>query len=181
MKKVAVLASGAGSTFKYLYDNLNSEVDFAFVGVDRKADVEILAKGFGIKVENVKQDLLSVIDKYTPDLIVLAGYLSMIPIDVVKKYSGRIINVHPSLLPKYGGKGYYGLKVHKAVKANNEKLTGATVHFVNEEYDKGCIIAQRFINVEELDLEEIESRVKFVEKRLLTYVVRELLEAESRC
>ncbi len=181
MKKVAVLASGAGSTFKYLYDNLHSEVNFVFVGVDRKADVEDLAKGLDVKVESVKQDLLSALDKYSPDLIVLAGYLSMVPLEVVRKYSGKIINVHPSLLPKYGGKGYYGQRVHKAVKANNEKLTGATVHFVNEEYDKGSIIAQRFINIEGLELEDIESRVKYVEKRLLVYVVRELLEIEARC
>ncbi len=180
MKKIVVLASGAGSTFKYLYDNLKQDVDFVFVGYDREASVVSLANNCGVKTINVKNNMLKTLKKHSPDLIVLAGYLSIIPKDVVAYYSGKIINVHPSILPKYGGKGFYGKKVHNAVKENNDLISGASVHYVNEEYDKGRIIAQRFVNVENLSALEIEEKVKYVEKRLLVYVVKELLTIEAR-
>ncbi len=176
MKKIAVFASGGGTTFKYLYDNLSDEFDFVFVGVDRKCGVEEVAKARGVHVENVKFNMLDVLDAYSPELVVLAGFLAKIPSQVVRKYAGKVINVHPSLLPNYGGKGFYGRKVHLAVKENGDSISGATVHYVNEQYDKGDVIAQRFVNVEGCSVDEIEDKVRYVEKRLLAYVVRELLE-----
>ncbi|PIE77026.1 MAG: phosphoribosylglycinamide formyltransferase [Clostridiales bacterium] len=181
MKKIAVLASGAGSTFKYLYDNLRGDVEFAFVGVDRKAAIIDIAKAYHLKLEWVKDGLLEILDRHSPDLIVLAGYLSLIPESVVKKYGAKIINVHPALLPKYGGKGFYGQRVHAAVWQNGDVVSGATVHYVNAAYDQGRIIAQRFVDVKGLSAAQIETSVKYVEKRLLLYVVKELLEIETRC
>ncbi len=181
MKKIAVLASGAGSTFQYLYDNLNGAVEFAFIGVDRQAAIIDIAKAHRLKLEWVKDDLLAALDRHSPDLIVLAGYLSLVPAAVVQKYGGKIINLHPALLPKYGGKGFYGRRVHAAVWQNGDVVSGATVHYVDEHYDRGRIIAQRVVDVKGLSAAQIENAVKGVEKRLLLYVVKELLEIEARC
>ncbi len=181
MKKIAVLASGAGSTFQFLYDNLKDEVKFAFIGVDRAADVANLAAANGLTVENTKDNLLAILNRYSPDLVVLAGYLSLVPSAVVEAYAGKIINVHPALLPKYGGRGFYGRHVHAAVAQNGDAVSGATVHYVNAAYDAGQIIAQHFVDVKGLAAGQIEARVKYVEKRLLLYVIKLLLEVETRC
>ena len=102
--------------------------------------------------------LLAQIKKWNPDLVVLAGFLIAIPEQVVKEYSERIINIHPSLIPSFCGVGYYGLKVHEAVLAKGVKVTGATVHFVDEGMDTGRIIFQKAVNVEEGDTPEILQR-----------------------
>ena len=89
--------------------------------------------------------MLQKIESVKTDLIVLAGYLKMIPLQVILNYKNRMLNIHPSLLPKFGGKGYYGMNVHKAVIESGESISGATVHFVNEKYDDGPIIKQEKI------------------------------------
>ena len=91
--------------------------------------------------------VLDLLKEYKADLILLAGYMKKLSSAVVKQYSGRILNIHPALLPKYGGKGMYGIHVHEAVISANEKVTGATVHFVNEVYDSGEILLQKQLKV----------------------------------
>ena len=111
------------------------------------------------------------------DLIVLTGYLKLLPQNVVKDF--LIINTHPALLPKYGGKGMYGMNVHRAIVENHEKETGATIHFVNEEYDKGRIIAQTKVEVYENDTpEDVSSRVQEAEKKQLIKTLNKFSEGK---
>jgi phosphoribosylglycinamide formyltransferase-1 len=116
--------------------------------------------------EEVDEELFIKLQKYNVNLIVLAGYLKMIGPKLIEKYT--IINTHPSLLPKYGGFGMYGMKVHTAVIENKEKQSGVTLHYVNERYDEGDIIRQSFVNVEEADTPEtLAKKVQDVEKKQL--------------
>lgn len=108
--------------------------------------------------ESFNQALLEQLKACAPDLIVLAGYLVVIPPEVIAEYRNRIINIHPSLIPSFCGKGYYGLKVHEGVLARGVKVTGATVHFVDEGTDTGPIILQKAVAVEEGDTPEILQR-----------------------
>ena len=118
---------------------------------------------------------LKELEKHDIGLIVLAGYMKMLPAEVVRKYRGRIINIHPALLPKHGGKGMYGLNVHRAVLDAGDKETGVTVHFVDEEYDEGEIIFQQSIAVEEGDTpESLMARVKELEHRVYPMVIGEV-------
>ena len=106
------------------------------------------------------------------DLVVLAGFLKMIPNDMIVDFRNRIINIHPALLPSFGGKGMYGMNVHKAVYNSSAQVSGVTVHFVDETYDTGKIIAQRCIDISDVSSpEEISERVLAVEHELLPYVI----------
>ncbi len=116
------------------------------------------------------------LSEWEPDLIVLAGFLKKIPDSVIKKYEGKIINIHPALLPKYGGKGFYGINVHKAVIESGDQESGCTVHFVNEEYDKGPIIDQKKVPVYSSDTPEtLAKRVLKMEHQLLPSVIKQLI------
>ena len=104
------------------------------------------------------EKLLEAVDSYEPDLIVLAGFLVVIPPEMIKKYENRMINIHPSLIPSFCGKGYYGLKVHEAALARGVKVVGATVHFVDEGTDTGPIILQKAVEVQQGDTPEVLQR-----------------------
>ena len=104
------------------------------------------------------EKLLEAVDSYEPDLIVLAGFLVVIPPEMIKKYENRMINIHPSLIPSFCGKGYYGLKVHEAALARGVKVVGATVHFVDEGIDTGPIILQKAVEVQQGDTPEVLQR-----------------------
>ncbi len=108
--------------------------------------------------EVFNQELLKAVDAYEPDLIVLVGYLVVIPPEMIKKYKNRIINIHPSLIPSFCGTGYYGLKVHEAALARGVKVVGATVHFVDEGTDTGPIILQKAVEVQNGDTPEVLQR-----------------------
>ena len=108
--------------------------------------------------EVFNQELLKAVDAYEPDLIVLAGYLVVIPPEMIKKYKNRIINIHPSLIPSFCGTGYYGLKVHEAALERGVKVVGATVHFVDEGTDTGPIILQKAVEVQNGDTPEVLQR-----------------------
>lgn len=126
--------------------------------------------------EEYEQKLLQILEQWQPDLIVLAGYLLKIPTAVIKAYEGKIINIHPSLLPKYGGKGFYGLKVHEAVINASESETGCSMHVVTEDYDEGPVIARRTVPVHPSDTpEELAARVLEQEHKLLPEVVHNFL------
>lgn len=196
MLKVAVLVSGGGTNLQALIDVIEQKAlqDVSITTVissNRKAYALERAKQHGIpsavivKKEYVTQEefaeaFLDLIDSYEVDLLVLAGFLLILPEQIVKKYENRIINVHPSLVPAFCGEGYYGLKVHEAVLARGVKVTGATVHFVDEGCDTGPIILQQAVSVEEGDTPELlQKRVmEQAEWKILPEAVR--LIAEKR-
>lgn len=125
---------------------------------------------------NFEDKLKKQLKEWEPDLIVLAGFLKKIPNLIIKEYKNKIINIHPALLPKYGGKGYYGLNVHKAVLESGDNESGCTVHYVNEEYDKGPIIDQAKVPVQSSDTPEIlAKRVLKAEHDLLPSVIKKLI------
>ena len=159
-KNTAVFASGSGTNFINIYNNSkhvnivllisnNSKCGAVAFAIKNKITFEIV-NDFKFPENKIKiyEKLLK---KYDIALILLAGFMKKIPAKIIKNYNNKIMNIHPSLLPKYGGKGYYGLKVHEAVLGNNEKETGATIHFVNEKYDEGLIILQEKIYIESGD------------------------------
>ncbi len=116
---------------------------------------------------------------WNTDLIVLAGYLKMIPKSTIRLYPEQIINIHPSLLPKYGGKGFYGMRVHEAVIQNQDTESGCTVHFVNEVYDEGPIIEQTRVQVLKDDTpEKLAARVLEQEHKLLPQVIKTLIQKD---
>ena len=174
MLKVAVLVSGGGTNLQAILDAIdNGTITNAKVEVvisnNKNAYALERAKNHGIEAlcispkdyesrEVFNQELLKAVDAYEPDLIVLAGFLVKIPEAMVHEYSNRIINIHPSLIPSFCGVGYYGLHVHEKALERGVKVTGATVHFVNEGMDEGPIIAQKAVAVEDDDTPEILQR-----------------------
>ncbi|BDQ02203.1 phosphoribosylglycinamide formyltransferase [Ignavibacterium sp.] len=188
MLRVAVFVSGRGSNLKAIltHTDLANLIKVIAVFSDKSdcAAFEI-AKSFGIETKVIGKgenkidtaDLLSVLKSYNLDLIVLAGYLKLIPLDVVKHFENRIINIHPALLPSFGGKGMYGMNVHNAVFNSSAKVSGATVHFVDPEYDRGKIIAQRCVDISDVKSpEEIAERVLKIEHQLLPEVIKAFAE-----
>ena len=171
MLKVGVMVSGGGTNLQAIIDGVHSGVITNAkleVVISNKKDAYALtrAKDNGIKAESVcikdyatrdefNKALIGTIDSYNLDLIVLAGFLVVLPEELINKYRNRIINIHPSLIPAHCGMGYYGLKVHESVLATGNKVTGATVHFVDEEADHGPIILQKAVKVHENDTPEI--------------------------
>jgi phosphoribosylglycinamide formyltransferase-1 len=174
MLKLAVLVSGGGTNLQALIDQMelgklpgvkievvisNKQEAYALEratqhGIPAEA---LVKKDFSSK-EQFDEALLCLIDHYHVDLIVLAGCLLIVPEIVIKSYRNRIINIHPALIPSFSGAGYYGLKVHEAVLARGVKVTGATVHFVDEGTDTGPIILQKAVMVEEGDTPELLQR-----------------------
>lgn len=127
--------------------------------------------------EDIDYELYSVLEKYDVDLIVLAGYLKMIGERLINKY--KIINTHPSLLPKFGGSGMYGMRVHTAVCEAKEEFTGPTIHFVNKEYDKGNIIIQTKVEVKDTDTPEtISAKVQAIEKIQLVQTLNRFVNGD---
>jgi phosphoribosylglycinamide formyltransferase-1 len=174
MLKIAVLVSGGGTNLQAVINSIeqgritNAAIE---VVISSKNDVYALerARKHGIKTsvispaayssrEAFNQALLSEINSLEVDLIVLAGYLVIIPELLIKSYRNKIINIHPSLIPAFSGIGYYGLKVHEAVLKRGVKLTGATVHFVDEGTDTGPVILQKAVEVREDDTPEVLQR-----------------------
>lgn len=121
--------------------------------------------------------LLPILKEKEIALVVLAGYLKLIPAFFVREFPYKIINIHPALLPSFGGNGMYGIRVHKAVFDSSARISGATVHFVNEEYDRGLIIAQRCVDIQNVDSpEEIAAKVLEVEHQLLPWVIKKIAQ-----
>ncbi len=153
---VAILASGTGSNAEKIiqYFSNNSNVKIAVIVTNNTAaGVLHVAKKNAVPAEVIsvkKEDAavyLKILQQYAIDFVILAGYLKMVPAGVIKQFPGKIINIHPALLPAYGGSGMYGMKVHKAVIEANEKESGISIHFVDEIYDNGEIICQKRIPV----------------------------------
>ena len=190
MKNIVVLASGSGSNFQAIIDAIQSGRirSAAITGlIAGKPGIRAAerAKSAGIPVKVLdgslpanqsEKQLAEYLEKWNPDLIVLAGYMRKIPDKIVRKYHNRIINIHPSLLPKYGGKGFYGSRVHSAVLEAGDRESGCTVHFVNEQYDQGDIISQVRVPVKSDDsVETLSKRVLLNEHQLLPDAIDKLL------
>jgi phosphoribosylglycinamide formyltransferase-1 len=127
------------------------------------------------------QHLLNALDDWNADLLVLAGYLKKIPDAVLEAYKDRILNIHPSLLPKFGGKGFYGMHVHQAVIDAQESVSGCTVHLVTEEYDEGPVLAQSKVDVLEDDTpQELADRIRPLEHALYIEVIDRYIDAKLR-
>ncbi len=171
MINIAVLVSGGGTNLQAIIDKIeNKKITNASISIviSNKKDAYALerAKEHGIKGicispkdfknrEEFNEVLLQTLDENNIDLVVLAGYLVIVPENVIRKYRNKIINIHPSLIPSFCGDGFYGLKVHEAVLARGNKVTGATVHFVDEGTDTGPIILQKAVYVQEGDSPEV--------------------------
>ena len=174
MLKIGVLVSGGGTNLQAIIDSIadgritDTSIE-AVISNNQNAYALKRAKAAGIPAECISpkdfedreafnRAFLDRIDSYKLDLIVLAGFLVAIPVEMVRKYAGRIINIHPSLIPSFCGKGYYGLKVHEAALKRGVKVTGATVHFVDEGMDTGPIILQKAVEVKDGDTPEVLQR-----------------------
>ena len=173
--RLAVLASGRGSNLQAIiehFDNLARErVAKVVLVASNRADSPALIRAATASIDIANFDgaddgtqLLELLRKFRVDLVVLAGYLKRIPPSVIREYAGRIINIHPALLPAFGGEGMYGARVHEAVIASGARESGVTVHLVDDEYDRGPIVAQWRVPVEPSDTpESLASRVLAVE------------------
>jgi len=191
LKNIAVFVSGGGTDLQSIIDAVQEgslKVNISLV-IGSKAGIYALerAKSVGIPVhvfckndyENLSamyEDVIFLLKLSKIDYIVLAGYLSILSPNIINAFEGRIINVHPALLPKFGGKGYYGMRVHEAVIASGEKISGATVHYVDEGTDTGKIISQGIVPVFPDDTPEtLQKRVLELEHKLLPQTLAELL------
>lgn len=174
MQKIAVCVSGGGTNLQAIIDAIgngtihNTEI-VAVISNKQDAYALTRAREAGIPAEYISpkdfagrkdfgEAMVAVLQKYSTDLVVLAGYLVIIPEQIISAYRNRIINIHPSLIPAHCGMGYYGLKVHESVLAAGNKVTGATVHFVDEKADHGPILLQKAVEVCEGDTPEILQR-----------------------
>ena len=191
-KRLAVFASGRGSNFQVILKNTISGYIFADIVllISNKQDAGVLeiARQHGIRTEVFepkkfadadafnKEILNALIDAHI-DYIILAGYLKMIGPEIVRRYSNKIVNIHPALLPSFGGKGMYGHHVHDAVFKHGVKVSGVTVHLVNNEYDDGPILMQKCVDISDLNSpEEIAAAVLRVEHELYPRAVKVLAE-----
>jgi len=207
--RVAVLASGGGTNFQSLLDrftgNADSPAEIALLIASRpgihsierarrsNVKVAVLPEHLRVPVRESREEdeaafILEELERAKADLVVLAGYLRLIPVGVVRAYWGRMINIHPALLPSFGGEGLYGHHVHEAVLDSGARISGVTVHFVDEEYDRGPIVAQWPVPVlEGDDPDSLAARVLRVEHRVLPAVVEALargwveLGTDRRC
>lgn len=171
---IAIFASGSGSNADKIlsYFSGHSSIKVALIVCNRKeAGVWQIAENHGVKCCYSNKtslyesnDIISLLQEEGIDWIILAGFLLKIPNNILESYPDKIINIHPALLPKFGGKGMYGLHVHKAVVAANESETGITIHLVNENYDEGRVIAQFSTPVSSLDsAEDVQKKVQQLE------------------
>lgn len=190
MINIVVFASGSGTNFQAIIDAVeNGQINGRIVGlisnkkgiqaIDRaqkhNIDHEYLAPSDFPSYPNYVEALLKQLEQWDTQLIALAGYMIKIPSEIIDKYKDRIVNIHPSLLPKYGGKGFYGKKVHRAVIDNKEEISGCTVHMVTEEYDQGPILGQRKVPVRKSDdPETLAKRILKEEHKLFPEIIAKL-------
>ncbi|MET2986671.1 phosphoribosylglycinamide formyltransferase [Aureibaculum conchae] len=185
MKRIVILASGSGTNAENIikYFQKSNVITITHVLSNNK-DAKVLKRAKRLKISNSsfnKDDFFNTdkvlnILKDKADFIVLAGFLWKIPKNIINDFPDRIINIHPALLPNYGGKGMYGDNVHKAVVINKEKETGITIHYVNENYDEGAIIFQAKVEVDEGDsFEDVAQKVHQLEYEHFPKVIEQTL------
>lgn len=190
LKKIVVLVSGSGTNLQSLIDNIHNKFGEIALVISDTPDVYSLtrAKNAGIRSEVIDyksfsdknyfyETLFKKVTEQTFDLIVLAGFLKILPGKFYETFENKIINIHPALIPSFCGKGYYGLKVHEAAIAYGVKVSGATVHFADGQADTGAIILQKAVEVCSDDTpEELQKKVLVLEHELLPKAVRLFLQ-----
>ena len=190
MKTILLFASGTGSNVENImqYFRNNDEIKIAAVFTNNpQAKVLDKAKKYDLPTLIFNREqfsegvVLNKMAELNPDLIVLAGFLWKMPEQIVSAYPNKIINIHPALLPKYGGKGMYGMKVHQTVLNNKEKESGITIHYVNEHYDEGEFIFQQKVAIDDCQTsEEIVAKVHELEHLHFPQIIEKLLTQACR-
>ncbi len=185
MKNIIIFASGSGTNAENIIKYFNKSIVGKVVCVfTNNASAQVLerAKNNNVAIEIFSKEnlingkVLQKIDAINPDLIVLAGFLLKFPADIISSYPDKIINIHPALLPKYGGKGMYGMHIHSAIVANKELETGVTIHYVNENYDEGNIIFQQSVVLLESDTpDDVAVKIHTLEQKYFPEVIEKLL------
>lgn len=191
--KVAVFASGGGTNFQALLDHQKTRELWRVVLLvqNREAGAAQRARNAGVPVliiptrdrdlTEIGAETLQALDEHDVDVVLLAGYLRRVPPEVTERYAGRMLNIHPALLPDFGGQGMYGMNVHRAVVEAGADTTGATVHFVNAVYDDGDVLGQWHVQVLPGDTpEDVAMRVLRVEHELYPRAVDHLCDALAR-
>lgn len=185
MKNIVLFASGSGTNAENIILHFNKSNFAKVVAVFcNNTNAQVLERAKKHNVPTVVfskegfdgQSTVLKLTSFRPDLIVLAGFLLKFPISIIEKYPNKIINIHPALLPKYGGKGMYGKHIHKAVLENKETETGISIHYVNEHYDEGNIIFQQNIPILDCETPEaIAEKVHYLEQMHFPEVIEEIL------
>ncbi|MDQ6470104.1 phosphoribosylglycinamide formyltransferase [Flavobacterium sp. LHD-80] len=186
MKKIIVFASGSGTNaeniIKYFSNTEIAKVVSVFTNnasakvIERAKNHQIPVEIFS-KNELLERNVLQKIQEIDPDLIVLAGFLLKFPENIIEKYPNKIINIHPALLPNYGGKGMYGMHIHRAIVNNKEKETGISIHYVNENYDEGGIIFQANVALTDEDTPEtVAEKIHELEQKHFPEIIHKILE-----
>ena len=185
MKKIVIFASGSGTNaeniIKFFAKSKIGIVVAVFTNnqsakvIEKAKDHNVPAVVF-TKAELLEGIVLQKTNEIQPDLIVLAGFLLKFPENIIREYPNKIINIHPALLPKYGGKGMYGMHIHNAIIANNEHETGITIHYVNENYDEGAIIFQEKVLVSDCQTAEaVAKKIHALEQQFFPEVIKKLI------
>jgi phosphoribosylglycinamide formyltransferase-1 len=191
LKRIAIFASGSGSNAQRIMEHFkrHKEMEVAIV-LSNRADSYVLqrADNFEIPTQVFSKEelydsatILNLLKNLDIDMIVLAGFLWLIPANIIRQYPKRIINIHPALLPKYGGKGMYGNIIHETVIANHDPETGITIHYVNESFDEGEIIYQNKCVVEKTDTtEKLAYKVHQLEHLHYPRIIEDLLKKTEK-
>ena len=196
MKNLVVFASGSGSNFQSIIDAISEErLDAKIVGFvsnnefahsikraqENDIPVLIVSPSDFPSEKDYTSKLVNQLHSWKADVLILAGYLKKIPSDIIAAYRNNILNIHPSLLPKYGGKGYYGIKVHEAVITNNDFESGCTVHIVTDEYDEGPVLGQSIVKVLPTDTaSDLAKKVLEKEHELFPSVIKKHLLTQNK-
>ena len=192
MNNLVVFASGGGSNFRNIFKNTqnnkikdckvsllvsnNSNSNAILYAKEQKIDTFIINQQRYPNKQEYIEALTNKISEYHPSLVVLAGYMKLIPKKIIDRFKNKIINIHPGKLPEFGGRGYYGMNVHRAVIDSGAKSTAVTVHHVNEEYDRGMIIYEEIIDVMEDDTPEtLSERVLNYEHKIYSDVINKII------
>lgn len=186
MKRIVIFASGSGTNAESIIKYFQKSTVATVVRVlSNKKDAKVLERSNNLNVSNLpfnrndffNTDIILKLIEKEADFIVLAGFLWRVPEKIIDAFENKIVNIHPALLPKYGGKGMYGMHIHKAVVANHENETGITIHYVNEKYDDGAIIFQKSVKLEENDMpEDVAKKIHELEMEYFPKVIEGLLK-----
>ena len=189
MKKIVIFASGSGTNAQNIvlhFTNSSKSHQFHIFSNNANAKVLEKAQNLAVPTKIISKDdlnsevLLNYLMEIQPDLIILAGFLLKFPSNCIEAFPNKIINIHPALLPKYGGKGMYGMNVHRAVVENKEAETGITIHYVNENYDEGNIIFQTSVSLSgEETPDDVANKIHELEQAHFPVIIEEIINQNA--
>lgn len=186
MKRLAIFASGSGSNTENIAIYFSKKPDLEISAIlSNNANAFVLSRAKKLNIPtlvfsrsefNKTNKIIDFLAEKKIDFVVLAGFLWLLPLNLLRKYPDSIVNIHPALLPKYGGKGMYGMNVHSAVVENKEKESGITIHMINEKYDEGKIIFQAKCNIDSKDTpEDVAEKIHKLEHEFFPKIIEQLL------